>query len=125
MSKVGNTGMPVNETFLKSLPTSPGVYLMEDSDGNVIYVGKAANLRNRVRNYFSKTGDERPKVRFLVQHIANIKTILTDTEKEALLLENNLIKEHRPKYNVNLRDDKSFFFSQVKFIPYLPATDID
>ncbi len=109
MSKVGNTGMPVNETFLKSLPTSPGVYLMEDSDGNVIYVGKAANLRNRVRNYFSKTGDERPKVRFLVQHIANIKTILTDTEKEALLLENNLIKEHRPKYNVNLRDDKSFF----------------
>jgi excinuclease ABC subunit C len=101
--------MPVDETFLKTLPTSPGVYLMEDAAGTVIYVGKAANLRNRVRNYFSKTGDERPKVRFLVQQIANIKTILTDTEKEALLLENNLIKEHRPKYNVNLRDDKSFF----------------
>ncbi len=82
---------------------------MEDSDGTVIYVGKAANLRNRVRNYFSKSGDERPKVRFLVQHISKIRTILTETEKEALLLENNLIKEYRPKYNVNLRDDKSFF----------------
>ncbi|MFH0960381.1 MAG: excinuclease ABC subunit UvrC [Pseudomonadota bacterium] len=101
--------MPVDETFLKSLPGSPGVYLMEDSAGTVIYVGKASNLRNRVRNYFSRTGDERPKVRFLVKQIENIKTILTNTEKEALLLENNLIKEHRPKYNVNLRDDKSFF----------------
>ena len=99
----------IDETFLKNLPTSPGVYLMEDSDGKVIYVGKAANIRNRVRNYFSKSGDERPKVRFLVQHISEIRTILTETEKEALLLENNLIKEHRPKYNVNLRDDKSFF----------------
>ncbi|MHB8203255.1 MAG: excinuclease ABC subunit UvrC [Desulfomonilaceae bacterium] len=101
--------MQLDETFLKNLPTSPGVYLMEDSDGTVIYVGKAANLRNRVRNYFSKSGDERPKVRFLVQHISKIRTILTETEKEALLLENNLIKEYRPKYNVNLRDDKSFF----------------
>ena len=101
--------MPIDETFLKNLPTSPGVYLMEDSNGKIIYVGKAANLRNRVRNYFSKSGDERPKVRFLVQHISKIRTILTETEKEALLLENNLIKEHRPKYNVNLRDDKSFF----------------
>jgi excinuclease ABC subunit C len=101
--------MTIDESFLKNLPTSPGAYLMEDRNGKVIYVGKAANLRNRVRNYFSKSGDERPKVRFLVQHITNIRTILTNTEKEALLLENNLIKEHRPKYNVNLRDDKSFF----------------
>ncbi|MCL5123226.1 MAG: excinuclease ABC subunit UvrC [Deltaproteobacteria bacterium] len=82
---------------------------MEDRNGKVIYVGKAANLRNRVRNYFSKSGDERPKIRFLVQHISSIKTIVTETEKEALLLENNLIKKHRPKYNVSLRDDKSFF----------------
>ncbi len=101
--------MTIDESFLKNLPTSPGVYLMEDRNGKVIYVGKAANLRNRVRNYFSKSGDERLKVRLLVQHITNIRTILTNTEKEALLLENNLIKEHRPKYNVNLRDDKSFF----------------
>ncbi|MGC8660562.1 MAG: excinuclease ABC subunit UvrC [Desulfomonilaceae bacterium] len=101
--------MSVDETFLKNLPTLPGVYLMEDQNGKVIYVGKAANLRNRVRNYFSKSGDDRPKVRFLVQHISSIKTIVTETEKEALLLENNLIKKHRPKYNVNLRDDKSFF----------------
>ncbi|MCX5872165.1 MAG: excinuclease ABC subunit UvrC [Deltaproteobacteria bacterium] len=101
--------MSIDETFLKNLPTGPGVYIMEDRQGKVIYVGKAANIRNRVRNYFSKGGDERLKVRLLVQRIANIKTILTETEKEALLLENNLIKEHRPKYNVNLRDDKSFF----------------
>ncbi|MGC8602578.1 MAG: excinuclease ABC subunit UvrC, partial [Desulfomonilaceae bacterium] len=101
--------MPIDETFLKNLPVSPGVYIMEDRNGKVIYVGKATNLRNRVRNYFSKSGDERPKIKFLVQHISNIRTILTETEKEALLLENNLIKEHRPKYNVNLRDDKSFF----------------
>ncbi len=107
--ETGSTGIMMDETFLKTLPTSPGVYLMEDRDGKVIYVGKAANLRNRVRNYFAKSGDERLKVRFLVQHISKIRTILTDTEKEALLLENNLIKEHRPKYNVNLRDDKSFF----------------
>ena len=101
--------MPVNEKFLQTLPTSPGVYLMEDKNSRVLYVGKAGNLRNRVRNYFSKSGDERIKVRFMMARVENIRTILTQTEKEALILENNLIKEHRPRYNVNLRDDKSFF----------------
>lgn len=101
--------MPVNEKFLQTLPTSPGVYLMEDKNSKVLYVGKAGNLRNRVRNYFSKSGDERIKVRFMMARVENIRTILTQTEKEALILENNLIKEHRPRYNVNLRDDKSFF----------------
>ncbi|MGB6068895.1 MAG: excinuclease ABC subunit UvrC [Desulfomonilaceae bacterium] len=101
--------MPVNDEFLKKLPTSPGVYLMADRRGKVLYVGKAGNLRNRIRNYFVKGGDERPSIQYLMERVDNIRTILTQTEKEALILENNLIKEHRPKYNVNLRDDKSFF----------------
>jgi excinuclease ABC subunit C len=101
--------MPVDDDFLKSLPSDPGVYIMNDRKGRVLYVGKAGNLRNRVRNYFVKGGDDRPSVGFLVKRVDNIKIILTDTEKEALILENNLIKQHKPKYNVNLRDDKSFF----------------
>ncbi len=82
---------------------------MIDSRGKVIYVGKAANLRNRVRSYFVKSGDDRLKIPILVSKVKSIQTILTETEKEALILENNLIKQHRPKFNVDLRDDKSFF----------------
>jgi len=74
-----------------------------------LYVGKAGNLRNRVRSYFVKGRDERPSIPHLIQRVDTIRTMLTDTEKEALILENNLIKQHRPRYNVNLRDDKSFF----------------
>ncbi len=99
----------MDDQFFKTLPTSPGVYVMEDAKGTVLYVGKAGNLRSRVRNYFVPGADERPSVRYLILRVNNIRTILTDTEKEALILENNLIKEYRPKYNVNLRDDKSFF----------------
>lgn len=101
--------MPVDPDFLKNLPQSPGVYLMTDVHGQVLYVGKAGNLRNRVRSYFVKGGDERPRIQFLMDKVDSIRTILTETEKEALILENNLIKEHRPRYNVTLRDDKSFF----------------
>lgn len=100
--------MPVTEDFLKNLPASPGAYIMMDRKGKVLYVGKAGNLRNRVRSYFTG-GDERPAIQYLMERVDSIRTILTETEKEALILENNLIKEHRPKYNVNLRDDKSFF----------------
>lgn len=101
--------MPIDDEFLKNLPTGPGCYLMVDAKGKVIYVGKAGNLRNRVRSYFVKGGDERPSIPFLLRRVDSIRTILTDTEKEALILENNLIKQHRPTYNVDLRDDKSFF----------------
>lgn len=101
--------MSIDEHFLNTLPTSPGVYIMEDAAGSILYVGKAGNLKNRVKNYFTPGADERPSVRFLIQRVHMIRTILTQTEKEALILENNLIKEHRPRYNVNLRDDKSFF----------------
>ncbi|MEJ2716156.1 MAG: excinuclease ABC subunit UvrC [Deltaproteobacteria bacterium] len=101
--------MPVDNEFLKNLPQSPGVYLMVDEKGKVLYVGKAANLRSCVRSYFVRGSDERPRIPFLMERVDRVRTILTETEKEALILENNLIKQHRPRYNVNLRDDKSFF----------------
>ena len=104
-----NKFMPIDEEFLNNLPTNPGVYLMTDRKGRILYIGKAGNLRNRVRNYFVKGGDERPTVRYLIERVHSVRTILTETEKEALILENNLIKQHRPRYNIELRDDKSFF----------------
>lgn len=101
--------MPVDDEFLRNLPASPGVYLMADKKGKVLYVGKAGNLKNRVRSYFVQGRDERVNVAILMTRVDAVRTILTETEKEALILENNLIKQHRPKYNVLLRDDKSFF----------------
>ncbi len=81
---------------------------MRDASGHILYVGKAKNLRNRLRSYFSSGGDGRIHIRFLIEKIAAVETIVTDTEKEALLLENTLIKKHRPRYNINLRDDKTY-----------------
>ena len=97
------------EDKIAQLPASPGVYLMRDSSGTIIYVGKARSLRQRVRSYFSASGDSRWHVRFLVARVADIEVILTDTEKEALLLENTLIKQHHPRYNLDLKDDKTYF----------------
>jgi excinuclease ABC subunit C len=91
----------------KKYPTLCGVYLMLDAAGTVLYVGKAKNLRTRLRSYFSGR-DERAQIRFLLGRLARIETIVTDTEKEALILENTLIKQHRPRYNINLRDDKTY-----------------
>src|SRR5262245_12103047 len=99
---------PDLKTHLAALPVGPGVYLMKSRDGKVIYVGKALELRQRVRSYFSGTGDTRPAVEFLQKRIYEIETIVTQNEKEALLLENNLIKKYQPRYNVRLRDDKNF-----------------
>jgi len=93
---------------VKTAPTQTGVYLMKDATGRLIYVGKAKNLRARVRSYFGGT-DGRPMIPFLVPKIRDLQFIVTATEKEALILENNLIKKHRPRYNVTLRDDKNFF----------------
>ncbi len=94
---------------MKNLPPSPGVYLMLDRKGKVLYVGKAGNLKNRVRSYFVKGGDERYRIQYLMEKVDSIRTILTGNEKEALILENNLIKATQAQYNVLLRDDKSFF----------------
>ena len=93
---------------VKNAPASPGVYLMKDKDGKVIYVGKAGNLKKRIKNYFGRT-DGRSMVSFLIAKVRDVEFIVTETEKEALILENNLIKEHRPRYNVNFRDDKTYF----------------
>jgi len=94
---------------IKHFPQAPGVYLMKDETGRIIYVGKALNLKKRVTSYFRASGDSRFQIRFLMNRVASIDWIVTDTEKEALILENNLIKEHRPRYNLSLRDDKTYF----------------
>jgi len=97
---------------IRTFPSSPGVYLMHDAEGTVLYVGKARNLRQRVRSYFNNT-DSRPQVRFLMARVAEIRFTVTDTEKEALLLENTLIKQQQPRYNLNLKDDKTFFSLRI------------
>jgi excinuclease ABC subunit C len=101
------------EDKLKQLPASPGVYLMRDAGGTIIYIGKARSLRQRVRSYFNASGDSRYQVRFLVAKVADLEVMLTDTEKEALLLENILIKQHRPRYNLDLKDDKTYFSLRI------------
>ena len=97
---------------IRSFPTSPGIYRMYDADGCILYVGKARNLRQRVSNYFGST-DGRPQVRFLMARVTSIEFTVTDTEKEALLLENTLIKQHQPRYNLSLKDDKTFFSLRI------------
>ncbi len=99
---------------LAVLPDKPGVYLMHDAEGKVIYVGKAVVLKNRVRSYFRNLAIHTPKVRAMVAKIAEIETIVTSSEVEALILECNLIKKYRPRYNISLKDDKTY--------PYLKVT---
>jgi excinuclease UvrABC nuclease subunit len=91
-----------------ALPTEPGVYLFRDAGGSVLYVGKAQSLRARVRSYFGSGGDGRHQVHFLVPRIRDIEVVATPSVKEALLLENQLIKKHKPRFNVRLRDDKNY-----------------
>ncbi|HZJ57892.1 MAG TPA: excinuclease ABC subunit UvrC, partial [Clostridia bacterium] len=98
---------------LKNLPENPGVYLMRDETDNIIYVGKAISLRNRVRQYFQSSKNHSPKVRAMVANIRDFEYIITDSELEALILECNLIKKHRPKYNILLKDDKSYPYIKV------------
>ena len=105
--------MFVIEEELSKLPTSPGVYMHKDSLGEVIYVGKAVNLRNRVRSYFRKTSQADPKVRALVSNIAEFEYITCATEMEALVLECNLIKKFMPKYNILLKDGKSYPYIEI------------
>ena len=95
--------------LIQRLPNLPGVYKMLGKNGDILYVGKAKSLKSRVNSYFAKTIDH-PKTRALVARIHNIETIITRSETEALLLEQNLIKEYRPPYNVLLRDDKSYLY---------------
>ncbi|MGL6278993.1 MAG: GIY-YIG nuclease family protein, partial [Gaiella sp.] len=99
---------------LGTLPRSPGVYLFRDAQDEVLYVGKAKSLRARVRSYVTGGGDARPGIEQLVSRIGRVEVIVTRTEAEALHLEQNLVKSHRPPFNIRLRDDKSF--------PYIAVT---
>lgn len=101
------------EEELKKLPAKPGVYIMHDEKDEIIYVGKAISLRNRVRQYFQSSRNKGAKIEQMVTHISRFEYIITDSELEALVLECNLIKEHRPKYNTMLKDDKSYPFIKV------------
>src|ERR1044071_4653720 len=99
---------------LQSLPTKPGVYLFRDDAGQILYVGKAKSRRRRVRSYFQARGRDRPTISQLPGRVADVEVIVTQSEVEALHLEQNLVKRHRPPFNVRLRDDKSF--------PYIAVT---
>lgn len=109
---------------LKNLPDSPGVYLMKNAKHKVIYVGKAKNLRHRVRSYFHRERGGRAYVEYLVRHVEDIDFVLTETEKEALILENNLIKQFKPKFNINLRDDKTFISIKLEVNAKFPSPKV-
>lgn len=109
---------------LKRLPTSPGVYLMKDAEGNILYVGKAANLRHRLRSYFSTGQKLSPKLQRMVSRVNDIDFLVTTSEQEALILELNLIKRHRPRYNVRLKDDKTFPYLKIDLNQEWPRVHI-
>lgn len=108
---------PILQDKLENLPSVPGIYQFKNDKGKVIYIGKAKNLRNRVRSYFQNRIDN-AKTAVLVSKIEDLELIITDSEIEALVLENNLIKDLKPRYNINLKDDKSFPYIQVTNEPY-------
>jgi excinuclease ABC subunit C len=96
------------EQKIDNLPTNPGVYIFKDRKGTILYVGKAGNIKHRVSSYFQRPAEKDVKTLTMLEKVVDIDTIVTDTEKEAFILENNLIKQHRPRYNVKLRDDKNY-----------------
>ncbi len=104
-----------------SLPLQPGVYLFQDAGGTILYVGKARSLRSRVRSYFLESSWQDAKTGSLVREIADLEYIVVDNEKEALALENNLIKQHKPKFNVLLRDDKTYPYIRYTAFEKYPA----
>ncbi len=111
------------EEKLQNLPNDPGVYMMKDSRGHIIYIGKAVSLSNRVSSYFQK-GPKGEKTEIMVRQIADLETIVTHTELEALVLESNLIKKHRPRYNIILRDDKNYPYLRFDIRSEYPRLEV-
>jgi excinuclease ABC subunit C len=119
--------MPISselQSKLDHLPEQPGVYLMKTARGEIVYIGKARVLADRVRSYFLKGSDHTPKTSVLVGHVADIETIVTRSELEALILESNLIKQHRPRFNVVLRDDKQYPYLRLPIKEDFPRLSI-
>ena len=114
---------PELEFKIRSLPDSPGCYLMK-SKGEIIYVGKAKNLKNRVRQYFHASASHTPKVRAMVEKVDDFDIVLVDGELEALILECNLIKKHMPWYNILLKDDKHYPFIRIDLREPFPAVEL-
>ena len=127
LAKVLGFGYNISMDFrekLKDLPTNPGVYLMLDEFQQVLYVGKAKNLRNRVKSYFLNSSTKTEKTMLLVQKIRDFRYIVTSSEVEALVLENNLIKQYKPYYNILLKDDKSYPYIKIKMSEEYPRVEI-
>ncbi|HEY7130183.1 MAG TPA: excinuclease ABC subunit UvrC [Nitrospira sp.] len=118
------TAQPALDSKLAHLPDQPGVYLFKDQAGDVLYIGKAARLADRVRSYFLKGADYTPKTALLVSHIADLETMVTRSELEALILESNLVKRHRPRFNVVLRDDKQYPYLRLPVKDRFPRLSI-
>lgn len=112
------------QNILDTLPLKPGCYIMKNNLGNIIYVGKAVNLRNRVRSYFHNSADLHPRTRQMVQAITDLEWIVVDSELEALILEMNLIKKHRPFYNIRLKDDKRYPYIKVHWQDDFPKVTV-
>ena len=112
------------DSKLAHLPDQPGVYLFKDRSGDVLYIGKAARLADRVRSYFLKSADHTPKTALLVSHITDLETMVTRSELEALILESNLVKRHRPRFNVVLRDDKQYPYLRLPVKDRFPRLSI-
>jgi excinuclease ABC subunit C len=112
------------QSKLEHLPASPGVYVLKHAGGEVLYIGKAANLADRVRSYFARSADHTPKTTLLVGQVADVETIVTRSELEALILESNLIKRHRPRFNVVLRDDKQYPYLRLPIREEFPRLTI-
>ncbi len=108
------------ERKIERLPTGPGVYIMKGPKGEILYIGKARNLRSRVRSYFRPSGDTRYAVRYLASKAADIECIVTANEKEALILEDTLLKKHRPRYNIRLKDDKTYVSIKITMAERFP-----
>jgi excinuclease ABC subunit C len=112
------------QSKLDHLPDNPGVYLFKDAQGDILYIGKAAVLADRVRSYFQKGADHSPKTSLLVGQVADLETMVTRSELEALILESNLVKRHKPRFNIVLRDDKQYPYVRLPIKDDFPRLSI-